>query len=306
MTSTLFSSPRTPTGLPDPTILTGQLAPSSLTRYRRDVAAYLRFCGDSATALLPASLARWRTLLAQETRLSPHTINRRLAAVKRLLQEGAAQGLVEGTTAEAFRRVPGVPIKALKERLGRTDRPRITPGQMRKLCETPDLSTLVGWRDRALLHTLASSGCRISEVVTLTARQLIIREGHFFLSILGKHQTTAREAPLSQEAYAGIQAWLARRPVESPFLFTRFAGRRDRLTPEPLSTVGAWKLVHKYAPLAGLAHVSPHDFRRFVGTELAKRDLRMAQKALGHQRIETTARHYVLDELAGGLTDGLY
>jgi integrase len=126
------------------------------------------------------------------------------------------------------------------------------------------------------------------------------------LSILGKHQTTAREAPLSQEAYAGIQAWLARRPVESPFLFTRFAGRRDRLTPEPLSTVGAWKLVHKYAPLAGLAHVSPHDFRRFVGTELAKRDLRMAQKALGHQRIETTARHYVLDELAGGLTDGLY
>jgi len=30
------------------------------------------------------------------------------------------------------------------------------------------------------------------------------------------------------------------------------------------------------------------------------------QKALGHKRIETTARHYVLDELAGGLTDGLY
>jgi integrase len=126
------------------------------------------------------------------------------------------------------------------------------------------------------------------------------------LSILGKHQTTAREAPLSQEAYAGIQAWLARRPVESPFLFTRFAGRGNRVTSEPLSTVGAWKLVQKYAPLAGLAHLSPHDFRRFVGTELAKRDLRMAQKALGHQRIETTARHYVLDELAGGLTDGLY
>jgi hypothetical protein len=43
-----------------------------------------------------------------------------------------------------------------------------------------------------------------------------------------------------------------------------------------------------------------------VGTELAQRDIRLAQKALGHKRIETTARHYVLDELVGGLTDHLY
>src|SRR5262245_9041985 len=51
----------------------------------------------------------------------------------------------------------------------------VTPGspmQMRLLCESPDCSTLVGWRDRALLATLASSGCRVSEVVTLTLGQL--------------------------------------------------------------------------------------------------------------------------------------
>jgi len=60
------------------------------------------------------------------------------------------------------------------------------------------------------------------------------------------------------------------------------------------------------APRLELAHVKPHDFRRFVCTELARRDIRLAQKALGHKRIETTARHYVLDELVGGLTDGLY
>jgi len=57
--------------------------------------------------------------------------------------------------------------------------------------------------------------------------------------------------------------------------------------------------VQKYACQVGLVHVNPHDFRRFVGTELAKRDLRQAQ-------IETTARHDVLDTLEGGLTDGLY
>jgi hypothetical protein len=43
-----------------------------------------------------------------------------------------------------------------------------------------------------------------------------------------------------------------------------------------------------------------------MGMQLAKRDIRKAQKALGHKRIDTTAQHYVLDELDVGLTDGLY
>jgi integrase len=73
-----------------------------------------------------------------------------------------------------------------------------------------------------------------------------------------------------------------------------------------MSPTAVWQAVQQYAAAVGLRHVKPHDFRRFVGTELAKRDIRQAQKALGHTRIETTAKHYVLDELEVGLTDGLY
>jgi hypothetical protein len=43
-----------------------------------------------------------------------------------------------------------------------------------------------------------------------------------------------------------------------------------------------------------------------VGTQLAKRDIRKAQKALGHKRIDTTVQQYVLDALEAGLTDDLY
>ncbi len=32
-------------------------------------------------------------------------------------------------------------------------------------------------------------------------------------------------------------------------------------------------------------------------TQLTKVDIRKAQKALGHKRIDTTARHYVLDDI---------
>jgi len=54
-----------------------------------------------------------------------------------------------------------------------------------------------------------------------------------------------------------------------------------------------------------LSDIKPHDFRRYVGTELAKKDLRLAQNQLGHKRIETTAQNYVLDNVAVGITDDL-
>lgn len=295
-----------PAAWPDPTILTGHLAPASLTKYHQAVQAYLAFCGTPAQALEAPSLARWRTHLAQHTTLSPYTINRQLAAVKRLMQEAAAQGYLEVATAAAFASVSGVKPQALKHRLKATTRTRLLPGQMRVLCDAPDPQTLRGRRDRALLATLASSGCRVSEVVALTAPQIVARTGRFVLQVLGKNQTTPREAPLSQEAYMLIEAWLARRPVASTAVFTSFAGRGVRPTAQPMSTAAVWQAVRHYAAAVGLQHVKPHDFRRFVGTELAKRDIRQAQKALGHTRIETTAKHYVLDELEVGLTEGLY
>lgn len=51
---------------------------------------------------------------------------------------------------------------------------------------------------------------------------------------------------------------------------------------------------------------SEYVFTAFDGRGERAKDIRMAQKVLGHKRIETTARHYVLDELEPGLTDNLY
>ncbi|MEO6891143.1 MAG: tyrosine-type recombinase/integrase [Ktedonobacteraceae bacterium] len=73
-----------------------------------------------------------------------------------------------------------------------------------------------------------------------------------------------------------------------------------------ISEVAVWNIVKRYAAMCDLQHIKPHDFRRFVGTQLAAQDIRKAHKALGHTSIEVTARHYVLDELERGLTDHLY
>ncbi len=290
----------------DASILAGQLAPSSVKMYTRDFEAYLAFAGSAEAAVKASTLARWRAHLAQATDKSPNTINRMISAVKRLMREAAAQGFIPASLAQEFDQVSGVKVAALKQRVKDNARVRIEPGDMRAVCELPTRERLIGLRDQALLAALASSGLRVTELATLTTAQIRPKGHSYVVLVRGKNDVAYREAPLSRGAHGYIQAWLAARPVDSSYIFTSFDGRGDRLTERPLSPTAIWKIVRKYAGEAGLTDVKPHDFRRFVGTQLARVDIRQAQKALGHKRLETTARHYVLDELEPGLTDDLY
>lgn len=297
----------------DVSILAGQIAPSSLAMYRRDFAAYLDFAGPRAT--LPTEFARFRAWLANETEYSPNTINRMLSAVKRVVKEAASQGYIDHETAAAFSQVAGVKPSALRDRTKPHNRTRITPDQMRTMLDAPDITKLVGLRDRALLATLASSGLRVSELVSLTIGHVVTtrtrngRLAYKLQGVMGKGQIEGRDAALSVEAYHRIMAWVSGRPVMSQYLFTQIndgsAGNVQEPTDKPITPEAAWGTVAKYAKRAGLENVKPHDFRRFVGTQLAAKDIRQAQKALGHKSIETTARHYVLDDLEAGLTDDL-
>ena len=299
----------------DTSILAGSVAASTAAMYKRDFAAYLQWAGSALAAMLPSTLAQWRSHLALATTLSPNTINRMVSAVKRLIKEAAIQGYATHETAAAFEQVAGVKVAALKERQKAHGRTRITPEQMRAICTAPDASSLAGKMHRALLATLAGSGCRISEVVSLTPGQIEYgadsdgRQG-YRLWIMGKNETEPGERPLSAEAYTLIQQWLTARTaagVHSEYIFTGFTGRGSRgPRTTPIATVSAWEIVQRYASAAGVPYVKPHDFRRFVGTRLAREDIRLAQKALGHKRIETTAAHYVLDDLPLGKTDSLY
>jgi integrase/recombinase XerD len=178
---------------------------------------------------------------------------------------------------------------------------------MRELTEAPGTETLVGLRDTALLHTLASSGLRVSELASLTVEQIVKQGRGYLLRVMGKNDVEYRDAHLSPKAFDAITAWLEARPVESPYIFTSFEGRGEsRVTDRLMTPVALWQTIKRYADQCGMSNVKPHDLRRFVGTQLAKVDIRKAQKALGHKRIDTTARHYVLDELEVGATDNLY
>jgi len=294
----------------DTSILAGQVRQSSIDLYKRDFAAYCVFAGSWDRAIVPATLAQWRTDLAKGAK-SPNTINRQLSSVRTLMKAAAEQGFIAHDLAEQFNSVRGVKVAAMRDNLKTNARTKIDASDMRRLCDAPDVATLAGLMHKALLLTLASSGLRISEAITLTPGQ--IKEKHqgkkvgYVVYVTGKSDTEAREAPISVEAYQAIQTWLTARPVASGWIFTGFAGRGSR---DPQSAhihpVSAWEIVKRYAKAVGLEAIKPHDFRRFVGTTLASSDPRQAQKVLGHKDINTTYKHYVLDELEVGLTDSLF
>jgi integrase len=292
---------------PEAKLLQARLAPTTARSYASEIAAYVRFCQAASAAPGQAeSLACWRAhLMAQGTR--PPTVNRKLAAVKRLVQAGADAGEVDAATAQAFAAVPGVPRSGTEAPPPARQGPLLTAATLRQLCDAPDPSTLVGCRDRALLATLACSGCRVSEVVALQVSQLQVAGTPLCIAMPETPQLAARRAPLSQEAYGRLQAWLSQRPLESPYCFTRFGGRGSRASAEPLSPSGAWRIVQGYGRQVGLPSLKTHAFRAFVGAMLTQRyGLRQAQAMLGHKRIESTARGYVPEHAAVGLTDGFY
>ncbi len=288
-------------------ILTGQLAKSSIDMYKRDVQAYFDYAKKYGLPWLDAqSLVTWRDALALQSEMSPNTINRMIAAVKRIVREMSERKMIAREVNLEFSQVRGVQMKALKSRLKPHARTRITKEDMRRLCDSPDTSTLVGLRDSALLATLASSGIRASEAATLTQEQIVKHSKGYTLKVCGKTDTDYRDAHLSAEAYQKIEMWLSQRPTDSPYIFTSFPRRSAVPSAECMSEVAIWKAVQRYAKACDLEHIKPHDFRRFLGTQLAATDIRDAQKALGHKSIEVTARHYVLDTLKVGLTDNLY
>lgn len=294
--------------LPDVrSILAGQLGDNSLRMYARDVRAYATFAADHhLPELNPQTLIFWRDDLAINTVMSPNTINRMMSAVRRVVKEAAARQAIDSGVALAFAEIPGVKVKALKGRLKMNSRTRIAPEDMRELCDAPDVSTLIGKRDAALLATLASSGLRASELAMLRYEQIESHSAGYSLKVQGKTDIEFRDAHLSVEAKQLIDAWLSARPLSSAYIFTSFSTKGAIPYPDPISTTAVWLIVRKYARRCELPNVKVHDFRRFVGTQLASKDIRKAQKALGHKSIETTARHYVLDELEIGLTDHLY
>jgi integrase/recombinase XerD len=251
------------------------LAANTINAYERDLAQYQQFLeGEEPDQ---SAVERYVTAL-RETGLAPSSVGRKVAAIK---------GLHRFLVAEEMRdQDPTLLVESPKQR---DPLPKaLTIDEVTKLIESPDVSTLKGRRDSALLEFLYGTGARVSEAVSLDLTDIDVEDRVALVTGKGSKQ---RMVPLGSKAVEAIARWLpdrsavvSRKQAGDP-LFTSVRGRR-------LSRQAMFNVVRDAARAGGIRidKVSPHVLRHSAATHMveAGADLRTVQELLGHATISTT------------------
>lgn len=161
------------------------------------------------------------------------------------------------------------------------------------LLGVPDLETIRGIRDRAILEIFYSTGIRAGELCSLTLNDLDLKNSELRIN-KGKGGKD-RIVPLGELACDFLEMYLREaRPKlaasNQPLLFVNQSGRK--FTRSYLHS-----MIKRYAKKAGLPVTGPHALRHTCATHLlkGKADIRQIQELLGHESIATTQRYTRLE-----------
>lgn len=257
------------------------LSKNTLEAYRRDLSLYARWLGAQSQGgrplddTLESDLAAYFSVMHEATKAT--SANRRLTVFKRYFRWALRERLIAAD--------PTLKLQAAKQalRVPKT----MSEAQVDALLAAPSDDEALGQRDRAMLELMYASGLRVSELVGLKTFHLGLNEG--VLRVMGKGGKE-RLVPFGQVACEWVVLYLAEaRPVilggqQTDDLFVTGHGHG-------MSRVMFWKLVKKYAGLAGITSpLSPHTLRHAFATHLLNHgaDLRAVQLLLGHADISTT------------------
>ncbi|MCR5217195.1 tyrosine-type recombinase/integrase [Treponema sp.] len=158
-------------------------------------------------------------------------------------------------------------------------------------------------RDTAIFEMFYSSGCRVSELVSLTFKDFSEDLGSAM--IMGKGGKS-RRVFFSQDAVKSLKKYLVSRRKRFPSKWLGGGEYVDRIFLNQkggaLSVKGVWFIVNLYSGERGLKrHITPHSFRHTFATQLMNNgaDIRKVQTMLGHASISTTQcyTHVTADRL---------
>jgi integrase/recombinase XerD len=255
-------------------------SPRTSEAYLRDVMRLVRFAvvkGAPAPVDLTPRLLRAYVYQLKDLGLAPASIRRNVSAARTYFRFLLADGHV---------------VRDPTERLETPKRWRTLPevltvAEVKVLLEAPTVDDPLYFRDRALLELAYGAGLRVSEWIGIGTRDVLL--GDALVRVFGKG-AKERLVPIGRSAIAALaiyQRELRPRLERGKGRGALFLSARG----EPLSRMGAWKILRRYVERAGLTkHVSPHTLRHSFATHLLEggADLRAVQEMLGHADISTT------------------
>jgi site-specific recombinase XerD len=232
-----------------------------------------------------ATVSAWRVSL-EARGLGSSSIIIRMSAIRKLAAEAADNGLLAPELAQGISRVKSV--KSTGIRVGNW----LSQRQAQALLSAPDIATVRGLRDRAILAVLLGCGLRRSEVAALTFAHVQQRDGRWcIVDLVGKHGRV-RTAPMPTWVKIAIDAWTAAAGVAVGHVF-RPLNRAGAVTGERLGEKVVWAMLRQYAAEVGVPGIAPHDLRRTCAKlcRAAGGELEQIQMLLGHASVQTTERY---------------
>lgn len=254
------------------------LSDNTLMAYRSDLVSFSRWLIGRNKGLLDATRDDVHACLASRVAdgRSARSAARFLSALRRFYAWCSRE-----------RRVAQDPTALIAApSLGRPLPVSMTESEVLTLLQAPDVETVIGLRDRAMLEMVYGCGLRVSELVSVTVDQINHNQG--VVRLFGKGNKE-RLVPLGEHAIG----WLERYSLKSrPELLngpcdTLFLSRRG----SAMTRQSFWYRVKAHAERAGVsAALSPHSLRHAFATHLVNNDadLRVVQLLLGHSDLSTT------------------
>lgn len=208
------------------------------------------------------------------------SVNRYLVSIRSFCKFLRREGILKDNITEDIPRM-----------MQKTKAPHVpTREEIELLLEQPDVTTMIGLRDKAMLELLYSSGLRASELCDLKLTDF--RENQVIIDC-GKGNKT-RCVPVTETAKHWIEQYIQKGRTGDSYaeihngrltqsLFITEAGasiKRQLVTVKVMS----------YAKKAGLSDITAHTLRHACATHLLDQgaDLRFIQELLGHAFISST------------------
>jgi len=248
--------------------------------YKLDIARFVTYVSvKGATSPIDVGARNLREYVyhLKDLGLSAASIRRNVSAVRSYFRFLLAEGHV---------------VRDPSERLETPKKWRTLPevlgvDEIELLLAAPSLDEALAFRDRAMLELAYGAGLRVSEWISLGVRDVMLQD--HLVRVFGKGGKE-RLVPIGRRAIGAIAIYLRelRPKLEKGegkgILFLNARG-------QPLSRMGAWKILRKYVDQVGITKpVSPHTLRHSFATHLLEggADLRAVQEMLGHVDISTT------------------
>ena len=250
--------------------------------YKNDLNHFINFCKNYISkqpndfSMVDRKMIRQFLGHEYEQGRSPKTVSRRLATLKSFFKY-----LVQ---AEIVSNNPTIHVKTPK--VSKNIPTFVQERWITTLMDSPDTSTLIGLRDKAIIELFYATGVRLSELVALNIGS--VDPVTNLLKVMGKGRKE-RIVPFGDKAKNSIehylngreQSWMSNQ--DTPLFF----GRGDKR----ISVRTVARRMEKYLkPIVGKDGASPHTLRHTFGTHLLDNDadIRVIQELLGHSSISST------------------